>query len=118
MASSPARRRPLHSMPAAPVARRSASASTAFVADVVSFGYVLAAVVATIAFDIQFSVVQVLVVIALFGALRWVAHEIRSEADGAKLDDARRRAALRAQSPSRWSVEQRDGLGRRVDTGA
>lgn len=118
MASSPTRQHSLSSIPAAPIARRSTASSTALVADVVSFGYVLAAVVATIAFDIQFSVIQVLVIIALFGALRWVAHEIRSEADSAKLDDARRRAALRAQSPSRWSVEQRDGLGRRVDTGA
>ena len=31
---------------------------------------------------------------------------------------ARRMAALKAESPSRWTVEQRDGLGRRVDIGA
>lgn len=118
MASSPARQHSVNRMPAAPVARRSPGATTAFVADVVSFGYVLAAVVATIAFDIQFSVVEVLVIVALFGGLRYVAHEIRSEADEARLDAARTRATLRARSPKRWTVEQRDGLGRRVDTGA
>ena len=118
MASSPTRQRPLHSIPLPPVARRSTTATTALVADVVSFGYVLAAVVATVAFDIQFSVVQVLMIVALFGGLRFVAHEIRGEADRSRVADARRLAALRAQSPKRWSVEQRDGIGRRVDTGA
>lgn len=91
-------------------------ASAALLADVVSFGFVLTAIVAVAAFDMQFGVVQVLAIMALFGGLRYIAHELRADADRAMLADARRLTALRAQSPRRWTTEQRDGLGRRFDS--
>lgn len=105
-------------MPRAHIARRTPLASAAFVADVVSFGYVLTAIVVTVALEVDFSLIQALAVIGLFVGLRYVAHEIRTSADAAQLADGRRIAELRAASPLRWSVEQRDGLGRRVDLDA
>jgi hypothetical protein len=97
---------------------RTPAAGAALLADVVSFTFVLTAIVAVAAFNVDLGVVQVLAVMALFGGLRYVAHELRTDADRAAVAHARRLAALRAQSPSRWTVEQRDGLGRRVDSGA
>ena len=87
-------------------------------ADVISYGYAFIAIWATLQFDIAFQVWQGIAVMVMFVLLRGVAHELRKQARRDALRDARRLAALRAQSPSRWNVEQRDGLGRRVDVGA
>lgn len=87
-------------------------------ADVISYGYAAVMVLATLQFDLQFSVLQGVGIMVLFVVLRGVAHEIRKDARKHVLREARRRAVLHAQSPDRWSVEQRDGVGRRVDLGA
>lgn len=106
--------------PAAPLNPRSVSTSTPTVvlADVISYGYAFAIVWATLQFDLAFAVWQGIALMVLFVALRGVAHELRKDARRQILREARRTAAVRAQSPSRWSVEQRDGMGRRVDRDA
>lgn len=106
--------------PAAPLKPRNVSTNTPTVvlADVISYGYAFVIVLATLQFDLVFHLWQGIALMVLFVALRGVAHEIRKDARRQLLREARRHAAMRAQSPSRWSVEQRDGLGRRVDTGA
>ena len=115
MASSPA---------VAPASRRSnapvriSTMPSVLLADVISYGYAAVVVWATLQFDLQFTLPVGIGIMALFVVLRGVAHEIRKDARKAVLRDAKRLAALRAQSPSRWSVEQRDGLGRRIDLGA
>ena len=106
--------------PAAPINPRRVSTNTPSVllADVISYGYAFVIVWATLQYDLMFEVWQGIALMVLFVALRGVAHEMRKDARRAVLRDARRMAALKAEAPSRWTVEQRDGLGRRVDTGA
>jgi len=87
-------------------------------ADFVSYGYAFVVIWSTLQFDMTFNVFQGIGVMIVFVALRAVAHEIRKDARRTALAEARRLSALRAQSPSRWTVEQRDGVGRRVDLGA
>lgn len=113
MASSPRR-------PAAPINPRRVSTNTpsTILADVISYGYAAVLIWATLQFDLQFQLWQGIAVMVLFVLLRGVAHEIRKDVRKAVLRDARRMAALRAEAPSRWTAEQRDGLGRRVDFGA
>ncbi len=106
MAASPA--------PAAPL-KVSTNTPSVVLADVVSYGYAAVVVWATLQYDLAFQVWQGVAIMILFVVLRGVAHELRKDARRTALHDARRRAALRAQSPARWNVEQRDGLGRRVD---
>ena len=109
MASSPA--------PAAPL-KVSTNTPSVLLADVISYGYAAVVVWATLAYDLTFQVWQGVLIMVLFVVLRGVANELRKDARRSAMTEARRRAALRAQSPSRWNVEQRDGLGRRVDLGA
>ena len=109
MASSPAR-------PLAPI--RVGTNPSVLLADVISYGYAAAIVFSTLAMDLSFEIWQGVGIMALFVVLRGVAHEIRKDARRQVVREAKRRAALRAQSPDRWSVEQRDGLGRRLDIGA
>jgi hypothetical protein len=106
--------------PAAPINPRRVSTNTPVVllADVISYGYAFAIVWATLQFDLMFEIWQGVALMVLFVALRGVAHEIRKDVRRQVMRDARRSAAMRAQSPSRWTVEQRDGVGRRVDIGA
>lgn len=103
--------------PTAPI-KVSATTPSVVLADVISYGYAVAVVWGTLAFDLQFQLWQGVAIMVLFVLLRGIAHEIRKDARRTALKDARRTAALRAQSPDRWTVEQRDGLGRRVDVGA
>lgn len=103
--------------PAAPI-KVSTNTPSVVLADVISYGYAVVLILATLHFNLQFELWQGIAVMVLFVLLRGVAHEIRKDARTAALRAARRTAALRAQSPSRWTVEQRDGLGRRVDAGA
>ena len=109
MASSPAR-------PIAPI--NVGTHPSVLLADVISYGYAVAIVWATLAMDLSFNVWQGIGVMVLFVVLRGVAHEIRKDARRQVIREAKRRAVLRAQSPERWSVEQRDGVGRRIDIGA
>jgi hypothetical protein len=88
------------------------------IADLVSFGYALVVVVATLQFDLTFTVLQAVLIMVLFVVLRAVAHEIKRDARRTFLAKERRSAELRAASPARWTVEQRDGVGRYVDLGA
>ena len=106
--------------PAAPIKSTRVSTNTPVVllADAISYGYAVVIVWATLQFDLMFEVWQGVALMVLFVALRGVAHEIRKDARKQVMRDARRRAALKAESPSRWTVEQRDGVGRRVDLGA
>lgn len=87
-------------------------------ADVISYGYAVVVALTTLALDLQFELWQGVLIACLFVALRGVARELRRDARRAVLSEARRHAAARARSPRSWSVEQRDGLGRRVDSGA
>lgn len=103
--------------PAAPI-KVSTNTPAVVLADVISYGYAAAIMWSTLAFDLAFQLWQGVALMILFLVLRGVAHEIRKDARRDALRDARRKAALRAGSPSRWTVEQRDGLGRRVDLGA
>ncbi|MCW2924352.1 MAG: hypothetical protein JWM98_1756 [Thermoleophilia bacterium] len=103
--------------PSAPI-RVSTNTPSVVLADVFSYGYAAVVILATLQFDLQFELWQGVAAMVLFLMLRGVAHELRKDARRAALREARRLTALRAQSPSRWSVEQRDGLGRRVDAGA
>jgi hypothetical protein len=103
--------------PAAPI-KVSTMTPSVLLADVISYGYAVAVLWGTLAFDLQFQLWQGIVIMVLFVALRGVAHELRKDARKVAMKDARRKAALRAESPSYWNVEQRDGLGRRVDLGA
>ncbi len=103
--------------PSAPI-KLSTTTPSVILADVISYGFAAAVIWATLALDLQFALWQGIAVMVLFVLLRGVAHEIRKDARRTALRDARKRAALRAQSPSYWTVEQRDGLGRRVDIGA
>jgi len=100
------------------VTRPRISSPSIVLADVVSYGFAAVVILSTLQFDLQFAVWQGVVLAVLFLALRGVAHELRKDARREYMREARRLAALRAQSPARWSVEQRDGLGRRVDIGA
>jgi hypothetical protein len=106
--------------PAAPIkpSRVSTNTPSAVLADVVSYGYAALVMFATLQFDLAFTIWQGIAIMVLFVLLRAVAHEIRKEARRTVMREARAKAALRAESPSRWTVEQRDGLGRRVDLGA
>lgn len=106
--------------PAAPINARRVSTNTPVVilADVISYGYAFVIVWATLQFDLLFELWQGVALMVLFVALRGVAHEMRKDARRQVLRDARRAAAMRAESPARWTVEQRDGVGRRVDLGA
>lgn len=103
--------------PAAPI-KVSTTTPSVLLADVISYGYAVAVMWGTLAFDLQFQLWQGVVIMSLFVALRGVAHELRKDARKAAMRSARRTAALRAESPSRWNVEQRDGLGRCIDLGA
>jgi hypothetical protein len=103
--------------PAAPL-KISTSTPSVVLADVISYGYGIAVVWATLAMDLQFQLWQGVAIMSLFVVLRGVAHELRKDARRAAMREARRRAHVRSQSPSLWTVEQRDGLGRRVDIGA
>ncbi len=109
MAASPA--------PAAPI-KVSTNTPSVLLADVISYGYAALVILATLHFDLAFQLWQGIAIMVLFVVLRGVAHELRKDARRTALREARRKAALRAQSPSRWTVEQRDGLGRRIDLGA
>lgn len=106
--------------PSAPIRPKTSLTSnpSVLLADVISYGYAVTIMWATLQFDLQFAVWQGIAIMVLFVMLRGVAHELRKDARRATLAEARRMATLRAQSPARWTVEQRDGLGRRVDTGA
>lgn len=84
-------------------------------ADVISYGYAAVVVFATLQFEWQFTVPEAIGVMVVFVLLRAVAHEIRKDARKHAIREARKVAALRAESPARWSAEQRDGMGRRVD---
>ncbi len=103
--------------PAAPI-KVSTSTPSVVLADVISYGYAAVVVWATLQYDLMFQIWQGVVIMCLFVVLRGIAHELRKDARRTAMREARRVAALRAQSPARWTVEQRDGLGRRVDTGA
>lgn len=116
MASSPAARPALSTRPAARL--RVPATPLGVLADIVSFGYAIVVVVATLQFNLAFSVLQGLLVMVMFVALRAVAWEVRKDARKQFIQQARRTASLRAESPKRWTVEQRDGVGRRVDVGA
>ena len=109
MASSPAR-------PAAPI-KVSTTTPSVLLADVISYGYALVVVIATLQMDLAFEIWQGVAIMVLFVVLRGIAHELRKDARRTIMREARRTAALRAQSPALWSTEQRDGLGRRVDIG-
>ncbi len=98
--------------------RPTPTSPSVLLADVISYGYAAAVVLATLQFGLVFEPWQAVAVMILFVLLRGVAHELRKDARRVAVAQARRIAAMRAQSPSRWTVEQRDGLGRRVDTGA
>lgn len=106
--------------PAAPInaPRVSTNTPSVLLADVVSYGYAVVIMWATLQYSLVFEVWQGVALMVLFVCLRGVAHEMRKDARREVLRDARRMAALRASAPSRWTVEQRDGIGRRVDTGA
>ncbi|MCW2927109.1 MAG: hypothetical protein JWM86_1077 [Thermoleophilia bacterium] len=110
MATSPAR-------PAAPI-RTSTTTPSVLLADVISYGYAAAVMWATLAFDLNFQVWQGVAVMVMFVLLRAIASELRKDARREVLRAARVNAAQRAASPARWTVEQRDGVGRRVDLGA
>jgi hypothetical protein len=116
MASSPAARTAPSARPTARL--RVPATPLGVLADIVSFGYAGVVVLATLQFDLQFTVLQGVLIMVMFVALRGVAAEVRKHARRDYIAQARRTAQLRAQSPSRWSVEQKDGLGRRVDLGA
>lgn len=103
--------------PTAPI-KVSTNTPTVVLADVISYGYAFAVIWGTLAFDLHFQLWQGIAIMCLFVALRGVARELRKDARKSAIRDARRRAAIRAGSPSRWTVEQRDGIGRRVDVGA
>ncbi len=103
--------------PAAPI-KVSTNTPSVILADVISYGYAALVMWATLAYDLQFQLWQGIAIMVLFVVLRGVAHEVRKDARRTALREARRKAALRVQSPDRWTVEQRDGLGRRVDIGA
>lgn len=103
---------------AAPIRTPRITNGSIVLADVVSYGYAAAIILSTLQFDLQFAMWQGITLAVLFVALRGVAHELRKDARREYLREARRRAEVRAQAPSRWTVEQRDGLGRRVDLGA
>lgn len=117
MASSPAAARTTTARPPAPI-KVPGSSPLVLIADVVSYGYAFVVVLATLQLGLEFTMVQAVLIMCVFVALRGVAHEIRKDARRAAMRDARRLATLRSQSPARWSAEQRDGLGRRIDTGA
>ena len=106
--------------PAAPIKPRRVSTNTPTVllADAISYGYAFAIVSATLQLDLAFELWKGIALMVLIVALRGVAHEIRKDVRRQVVRDARRAAAMRAQSPSRWTVEQRDGVGRRIDIGA
>lgn len=89
-----------------------------WLADLISYGYAAAFIISTLAFDLAFTVWQGLAIMALFVLLRGVANEIRRDLRRDAVREARRLAALQERSPSRWSVEQRDGLGRALDASA
>jgi hypothetical protein len=103
--------------PAAPI-KVSTTTPSVLLADIISYGYAVAVVWATLTYDLAFQLWQGVAIMVLFVALRGIARELRRDARRTALREARRKAALRAQSPSRWTVEQRDGLGRRIDIGA
>lgn len=116
MASSP---RATTSLKRQPKQRQvSANTPTVLLADFISYGYAAVVILGTLQFDLQLQLWHGVVMMALFVMLRAVANELRKDARRDALREARRMSALRAQSPSRWNVEQRDGLGRRVDAGA
>lgn len=104
--------------PRAPIGNHAKTNGFILLADVFSFGFILAAVVAAVGFDISFSVLQALSIVAIFGGMRFVAHDLQRSEDKKTLLQAQAISDLRKRSPARWSAEQRDGLGRRVDTGA
>lgn len=105
--------------PAAPLAPAPpTNAASVLLADVVSYGYAAVVVWATLQFDLSFELWQGIALMVMFVGLRWVANEMRRDLRRTQVQHARRTAELRLQSPVRWSVEQRDGLGRRVDVGA
>jgi hypothetical protein len=108
MASSPAR------TPHVKVPRSAAL----WLADIVSYGYAFAFVTATLVLDLAFTVWQGVAIMALFLVLRAVANEIRHELRREAVREARRIGALRERSPSRWTPEQRDGVGRAFDLSA
>jgi hypothetical protein len=95
MAASPA--------PAAPI-KVTTNTPSVLLADVVSYGYAVVVVWATLQYDLAFQIWQGVAIMCLFVVLRGVAHELRKDARRSALRDARRHAALRAQSPSRWTV--------------
>ena len=87
-------------------------------ADVVSYGYAAVVVWATMYFNLAFSWPEGIAIMVLFVLLRAVAHEIRRDLRRKRHDDWVRAAAEKERSPSRWSVDQREGRGRRVDASA
>jgi hypothetical protein len=89
-----------------------------FLADTISYGYAFVVLVATLQFDLQFEIWQGVAIMVLFVLLRGVANELRKDHRRTALAVERRRAHERALAPARWTPEQRDGLGRRVDLGA
>jgi hypothetical protein len=110
---------PIAAQAARPSARlRVGSHPSVVLADVISYGYAAAIVFATLQLDLKFSVLEGIGIMVLFVVLRAVANEIRKDVRKQAIVTAKRHAALRAQSPSRWTVEQKDGLGRRIDLGA
>lgn len=103
--------------PAAPI-KVSTRTPSVLLADVISYGYAVGVVWATMAFDLQFQMWQGVAIMVLFVCLRGIAHELRKDARRSAIQSARRRAALKSSSPAMWTVEQRDGVGRRIDVGA
>lgn len=104
-------------MPTSPKELKAAR-SSAQLADVISFAYAAIVLVAVLHFKIELRVIEAVAVFSIFVLLRWIAHELRSDANRLFLDVERQKAAQKAQHPRFWSVEQRDGYGRRVDAGA
>lgn len=94
------------------------AAPSVVLANAISYGYAVIVVLAVVQLHVHVTLITAAALVALFVVLRVVARQVRSDARAHIVHEAARRAALRAQSPSRWTVEQRDGLGRRIDAGA
>src|SRR5262245_54079498 len=92
--------------PAAPIKPRRVSTNTptTLLADAISYGYAFVIIWATMQFDLMFDLWQGIALMVLFVLLRGVAHEIRKDVRKQVMRDARRAAALRAESPRHWTV--------------
>lgn len=86
--------------------------------DVMAYAYALVVVLATLHYDLAFAPWQAVAVVAVFLVMRVLARDLRRECHQEAVRVARSRARVAAASPARWSVEQRDGHGRRLDSRA